>query len=79
MQNSEEPRKHRYRLVFSGVDPGGVTEVEFEALSAYSALKMAASEAHGRDLELYEDGESLGHMKYDERAGFWEIDPPAEG
>jgi len=63
---------HTYRLVVFP-DPGDDPRtVEFDADSAEAALHRAQRLCHGREVELFEDGRSLGRVRCED-GGYWSL------
>ena len=60
-----------YRLVLSDDDIGSAKTMEFDAPSAEAALHQAQRLCHGREVELFEDGRSLGRVRCAEPGGYW--------
>lgn len=67
-----------YRLVLGNDDVGDPRFIEFEANGAYSALVVAARHCAGRQVEVLENGRSLGSIRSQAGGGYWVITPPRE-
>ena len=61
----------RYRLALGTAPRGEAETIEFEASGAEAALAMTQRFCGGREVELFEDGESLGRVRNDKNWGFW--------
>ncbi len=67
--------RNTYRLVTA--DRRDVPRmIEFEANGPGSALQVAGRHCSGRDMEVFENGRSLGRFRNDVNGGFWVITPP---
>ncbi len=65
---------HTYTLVAEPDAAGEARVIELHALEPFAAMNMAQRELPGREIELLEDGQSLGRMKCT-REGFWVVLP----
>ena len=64
--------QHTYRLLVFP-DPGDDPRtIEFDADSAEAALHRAQRLCSGREVELFEDGRSLGRVKCED-GGYWSL------
>jgi len=67
---------HTYRLVMAEDGEGAAQEIEFEGFSAASAFCFAERNCGARQVEIFEDGRSLGCLQNSPAAGFWVIQNP---
>jgi hypothetical protein len=70
-----EKRKHRYSLVVAEDIKGRAQRIDLEALNALPAMFAVQTSFSDRDVELYEDEQSLGFLRCDPE-GFWTVKPP---
>ena len=63
---------NRYRLILSDDGLGDAPTLEFEAVTAEAALHHAQHHCAGREVELFENGRSLGRMKC-VAGGYWTL------
>ena len=71
MRDSRKFGRHTYQLVLGDDGKGAARIIEFEAAGAESALTTAQRMCGGREVEVLQDGRSLGRVKNDSSAGFW--------
>lgn len=64
-------QKHTYRLKMADSATGEVREIEFEASSAESALRMTHQLCGEQPVQLFEDGRMLANLQLSPRSGFW--------
>ncbi len=65
---------HTYTLVAEPDAVGDAKIIELEGLEPFAAMNLAQRELPERELELLEDGHSLGRMKCT-REGYWVVLP----
>ena len=69
---------HTYQLILDNDGEGLPRTIEFEAAGPEVALYMAQQQCRGREVEVLEDGRSLGRVQCVRQGGYWRLSPPAE-
>lgn len=68
---------HAYRLVLKADARGAERVVEFAARGPEAAMLLAQRQFAGREVEVFQDGRSLGRLRNQPDGGFWTIIPAA--
>ena len=74
MSSKDGQRKRKYRLVLVDDAKGPARRIELEAPNALRAMSLVQRSLSEREVELYEDGQPLGKLRWDAR-GLWTVLP----
>jgi len=74
MNSKNGQPKHRYRLVLTDDARGSAQWIELEAPNALRAMSLVQYSLSEREVELYEDEQPLGKLRWDAR-GLWSVLP----
>ena len=74
MNSKDGRRKHRYRLVLTDDTKGPAQRIELEAPNALRAMSLVQCSLSEREVELYEDEQPLGKLRWDAQ-GLWTVVP----
>ena len=74
MNSKDGQRKRKYRLVLADDTKGSAQRIELEAPNALRAMSLVQRSLSEREVELYEDEQPLGKLRWDAR-GLWTVLP----
>ena len=74
MDSKQGQRKRKYRLVLADDTKGPAQRIELEAPNALRAMSLVQRLLSEREVELYEDEQPLGKLRWDAR-GLWTVLP----
>ena len=65
MKSNRGQPKHKYRLVLADDTKGSAQRIELEAPNALRAMSLVQRSLSEREVELYEDEQPLGRLRWD--------------
>ena len=74
MKSNAGRPKHKYRLVLADDPKGSAQRIELEAPNALRAMSLVQHSLSEREVELYEDEQPLGRLRWDAH-GQWTVLP----
>jgi len=74
MKSNGGQQKHRYSLVLADDTKGPARRIELEAPNALRAMSLVQRSLSEREVELYEDEQPLGKLRWDAQ-GLWTVLP----
>lgn len=74
MKSNRAQPKHKYRLVLADDTKGSAQRIELEAPNALRAMSLVQRSLSEREVELYEDEQPLGRLRWDAH-GLWTVLP----